>query len=520
MSKFYITTPIYYVNDQPHIGHAYTTVAADVLARYRRLKGEQVFFLTGTDEHGAKISKSAESLKKKPLEFCNENSAKFQLAWDVLNISNDDFIRTTEMRHQKTVEALLTRLKDSETPAGRPAIYEGEYQGLYCVGCERYLTEKELINGKCPDHQKPPELIKEKNWFFRLSDWQELLLKKIKSGAIKILPETREHEVVGLIKQGLEDIAISRPSVKWGIPVPWDQEQTIYVWIDALINYLSAVNILDESKINCWPADVHLMAKDIVKFHAVIWPALLLALNFDLPKIISSHGFFTIDGQKMSKSLGNVLDPVELSQKYGADAVRYYLMREVPYGNDGDVSVQRLEERYVAELQKGLGNLVARVCSLAGKEQFVPLEFQVEHKKKLGSEIQAKVVQSWEKYEIALDNFAFHEALVASWELISFCDSYITKNEIWKLPDLDQEEFVKMMYNLLETLRHLAWQINPFMPETSDKILKQLLTDPQHLEKEMAKNYSELKNWGGLHPAEIKVKKGEILFPSLTIQKI
>ncbi|MFH1565199.1 MAG: class I tRNA ligase family protein, partial [bacterium] len=305
MKKFYITTPIYYVNDKPHIGHAYTTIAADVLARYHRLKGEDVFFLTGTDEHGDKVARSAEKNGKSPLEFCDENSAKFQMAWDVLNITNNDFIRTTEERHKKIVKVLFERLRDARTPLGNVVIYEGEYEGLYCVGCEKYITEKELDNGKCPDHQKEPEVIREKNWFFRLSDYGKVLREKIESDEIYVFPQERKNEVLSFIDQGLDDVAISRPSVKWGLPIPWDADQKIYVWIEALMNYLSAIDIDSERGKKLWPADVHLMAKDIIKFHAVIWPAILLALDLDLPKSISVHGFFTIDGKKMSKSLGN-----------------------------------------------------------------------------------------------------------------------------------------------------------------------------------------------------------------------
>jgi methionyl-tRNA synthetase len=531
MSKFYLTTPIYYVNDKPHIGHAYTTIAADVLARYHRLRGEEVFFLTGTDEHGEKVAQSAQDNNKSPQEFCDENSAKFALAWDVLNITNDDFIRTTQKRHEKVVETLFNKLKKAKTPKGNNVIYEGDYEGLYCVGCEKYITEKELDNGKCADHQKAPELLKEKNWFFRLSDYEDILKKKIESNDIQVLPATRQNEILSFIKQGLEDVAISRPSVKWGIPLPWDKEQTIYVWIEALMNYLSAITPLTPHVRGAtnvplsggvrggkwWPADVHLMAKDIVKFHAVIWPAMLLALALDLPRVISAHGFFTIDGQKMSKSLGNVLDPVELAQEYGTDPLRYYLMREVPYGNDGDVSTKRFERRYVSDLQNGLGNLVSRVFALADKEQFTPVDFQVENEEKIGSEIQAKVKQVWDKYEIAIDNFQFSDALIAIWELIAFCDNYITQTKLWTLVDDQQEEFVKIMYNLLETIRHVAWMIQPFMPETSKKIIKQLFVDDKNEKKELSKSLAEVQKWGGLQPEEIKVEKGEVLFPRLNL---
>jgi methionyl-tRNA synthetase len=509
-NKYYITTPIYYVNDKPHIGHAYTTIAGDVLARYHRLKGKEVFFLTGTDEHGAKVAESAEKNKKSPQEFCDENSAKFQLAWDLLDISNDDFIRTTQDRHLETVNKYFDKLKKAKTIKGNEAIYEGDYEGLYCTGCEKFIMEKELIEGKCPDHKKEPELVKEKNWFFRLSDYQTILEEKITNDEIHIYPESRKNEILGFLKTGLEDVTISRPNIKWGIPLPWDKSQTIYVWIEALMNYLSAV----ENK-KSWPADVHLMAKDIIKFHAVIWPAILLALDLELPKTVSAHGFFTIDGQKMSKSLGNTLDPVELVNKYGTDTTRYYLMREISFGNDSDVSVKRLEERYVSDLQNGLGNLVSRVFALTKKEQFLPMDFQVEKEKNIGSEIQGQVAQAWDKYEIALDNFQFNEALLATWGLVSYCDGLITHTKPWTLMDDQQEEFVKIIYNLLETIRHIAWQIKPFMPTTSEKIIKQLFVDDVNEKKELNKSLNDLKQWGGLEPEEIRVEKGEILFPRL-----
>ena len=325
MNKFYITTPIYYVNDKPHLGHAYTTIAADILARYYRkqIGDDNVFLLTGTDEHGVKIAQAAEKAGKLPQDFSDEVSAQFQATWQKLNISNNDFIRTTEFRHEEAVIEILLKLKDAKGPSGQPVLYQGEYEGLYCTGCEAYKTESDLVDGKCPDHPKQKlNHLKEANWFFRLSDFQTDLKKIIESGAFKVEPESRKNEVLSFIHDGLQDIAISRASVDWGIKVPFDQDQTIYVWVDALLNYLSALGIKDNSEKfqKFWPAEVQLLAKDILKFHAIILPALLMALDLPLPKVCFAHGFFTIDGQKMSKSIGNVIDPNELVDTYGSDA--------------------------------------------------------------------------------------------------------------------------------------------------------------------------------------------------------
>ncbi|MFH2104698.1 MAG: class I tRNA ligase family protein [Parcubacteria group bacterium] len=323
-NKFYITTPIYYVNDKPHIGHAYTTVAADVLARYHRLRGDDVHFLTGNDEHGDKVARSAEEAGQEPQAFCDEMSAKYQLTWDRLNIGYDDYIRTTEPRHKEAVQDFLTVLKD------KGAIYEGTYEGLYCTGCEKFLTDKELVDGECPDHKKAPEKLSEKNYFFKLGDYLNEVKRQIEKDEIKVDPENIKREVLGLFKQDLQDFSVSRESVKWGIELPFDKSQKTYVWVEALQNYITAIGYKDDQKKfkRYWPADVHLMAKDIIKFHAIFWPAMLLAADLPVPKQIFAHGFFTIDGQKMSKTIGNVIDPNDLVDEYGADATRYLILSQ------------------------------------------------------------------------------------------------------------------------------------------------------------------------------------------------
>ncbi|NQV00505.1 MAG: methionine--tRNA ligase [Parcubacteria group bacterium] len=463
--KFYITTPIYYTNQAPHIGTAYTTVAADVLARYHRKLGEEVFFLTGTDEHGEKIAQAAEKAGKTPQEFVDKIVKSFKKAWEKLNIEYSDFIRTTDERHKKGVEKFLLKLKES----GK--IYQDEYRGLYCIGCEKFITKKELINGKCPDHQKEPKLISETNYFFKLNDFLPQVKKLIESDKLIIEPKERKKEVLSLLKQDLGNFSISRQNVKWGIDLPFDKEQKTYVWVEALQNYITAIGYKDDSKKfnKYWPADLHLIAKDIVKFHAIFWPALLLAIGLKLPKKIFVHGYLTINGQKMSKSLGNVVDPIYLVDKYGADTIRYFLLKEISFGQDGDFSIKRLEERYNSDLANGLGNLVSRVLTLSEKAGVI-LSNSEESDKEFNSEI--RLVQ--EKYNKAMEEIKFNDALESIWQLISFCDECIEKNKPWELVENNQDKAKEVLSQLLTTIREIALLLEPFMPETSEEILKQI----------------------------------------------
>lgn len=453
-NKFYITTPIYYVNDKPHIGHAYTTIAADVVARLHRQLGEDVFFQTGTDEHGAKIEAAAEKSGKSPKEFADEVSAKFAFAWDQLGIAPDKFIRTTDLQHEAAVKIFLQKLKASGQ------IYEGDYEGLYCIGHEAFIKESELVDGLCPDHKTKPELLKEKNWFFKLSDYQDRLIDLIEHEDLKIYPQTRRNEVLSFIRQGLEDTAISRPNVKWGIPLPWDGEQTIYVWVEALFNYCSGIGFgVDEEHFQkFWPADMQLMAKDIIKFHCVIWPALLLAIGEQLPKRIFAHGFFTVDGQKMSKTIGNVIDPNIWVDKYGADAVRYFLLREVPFGQDGDVSEDKLKVRYNGDLANGLGNLFSRTTNMIEKY--------------LDGDI-AEFIQSPKDLSIAWEDFDslnFSEGLIRIWETIAWANKLIDDAKPWKLVKTDPEKVKELLISLAALLYEIARKLSPVMPETANKI--------------------------------------------------
>jgi len=463
--KFYITTSLAYTNLAPHIGFALEVIQVDALARYHRFLGEDVFFLTGTDEHGQKIAKAAQEAGKEPKEFCDEISNEFRKLKEVLNLSNDDFIRTTDQRrHWPVVKKVWLKLKENGD------IYKKKYKGLYCIGCEAFITKKDLVDGKCIHHQKKPEAVEEENYFFRLSKYSKKIEKTIEKDEIKIIPESRKKEMLNFVKQGLEDISFSRPrkDLKWGIPVQDDNTQTIYVWADALTNYLSALDYNKNSNKfkKYWPADVHCLGKDIQKFHCLIWPGILLSLKLSLPKTIFVHGFITVSGQKMSKSLGNVIDPFELVRKYGADAVRYFLLREIPPTEDGDFTYQKFEGRYNSDLAKGLGNLVARVITLATK-------FKVKSEKlKVAVKNQKVINDTWKRYRRALDEFKFNEALVSIWELISFCDKYIEKERPWEKSKKQKE----VIGNLLSTIGEIAKLLKPFLPETSEKILKQIET--------------------------------------------
>lgn len=508
--KFYVSTPIYYVNDQPHIGHAYTTIAADILARYYKLTlGENnVFFLTGTDEHGSKIANAAAKNNKELQQFVDEVSNVYKELWQSLNIKYNYFIRTTDKNHISAVKKFLEVLKQAKTAKGNGAIYEGIYQGLYCASCETFKKESDLINGLCPDHKVKPESLKEKNWFFKLSDYTELLKDLIENNTLSIVPETKKNEMLGFLNQGLEDIAISRPNVKWGIPVPFDQEQTVYVWVDALINYLTATGYNSEKNNfqKWWPADLHLMGKDILKFHSIIWPALLLAAGIPIPKKIFAHGYFTVDGQKMSKTIGNVINPREAAQKYGVDPLRYFLFAEIPFGEDGDFSYKRLDERYNSDLVNGLGNLVSRILTLAGKKynNKVPTH----SKNNFDKSIQLNK-QTWENYHRLIQELKFHKVLENIWSWIKCCDEYIDKEKPWEHSKPD------VMYDLLESIRHIAWMLLPFIPETSKKILEQLFTDENQRKQEYDKSFKQIAIWGGLAPGTLFEKKG-ILFPRIS----
>ena len=468
MKKFYVTTPIYYTNSSPHIGSAYTTILADVLARWHRIKGEDVFFLTGTDEHGQKIQESAEKENKRPKEFVDKIAKEFQDSFKLLNISNDNFIRTTNKFHEKEVQNILQELYNKKY------IYKGYYESYYCVGCEQYIQESELKDGKCVLHNREPELRKEEAYLFKLSKFQSKLLELIKSEKYLILPKERRTEVISFLKTGLKDISISRrkEQVSWGIKLPFDKDHTCFVWVDAFWNYITGVK--EKKKMNnFWPPDIQLMAKDILRVHATIWPALLLATNNKLPKVLFIHGYFTVNGQKMSKSLGNVTSPGYLVENYGADSVRYFLIRNISLGQDGDFSEEALISRHNNELANDLGNLVSRVLTLAEKNFSKGLKkSQVD--KKLFSKLNIKKIDS------LMENFEINNALSEIWKFINECNKHINQEKPWEMKG---KELEKHIYSLLESIRIISILLIPFLPETSNKIFSQLNQKPGKLKE-------------------------------------
>ncbi len=462
MSKpFYITTAIDYPNGKPHIGHAYEKVAADVLARFYRERGLDTFFLTGTDEHGAKIAQYATEAGKTEQEYVDEYSAYFSFAWDVLNVVPDRFIRTTDADHVKTVEELVTKIKD------HGYLYEADYEGLYCTGHEAFITDKDLVNGLCPEHQKAPEQIQEKNWFFKITEFTQRIKEKIISNEFKVWPDSARNEILSWLDQGFKDIAVTRPNVKWGIQTPWDKEQTIYVWVDALINYVSGVGyVSNQNQFNkFWPANWHVVGRDISKFHCIIWPALLLAAGIEIPKGVVVHGYLTLNNQKISKSLGNIVDPQTWVAKYGADAVRYFLLREVPFGQDGDVSEEKLRARYEGDLANGLGNLVSRVTTLVEKYIDAPLTGHRDVIYKNLVETEGKTI------DILIEDFKFHEALAKVWEQVAQANKLVDEKKLWELAKADVKEFTEISEHLLAKIRFVAEKLLPFIPDSAGKIL-------------------------------------------------
>ena len=488
--KFYVTTPIYYVNDVPHIGHAYTTIAADILARWHRMKGENVFFLTGLDEHGQKIEEAALEMGLTPQELVNSLAPKFKKTWENLNISNDDFIRTTEERHAKVVTEIIKRIYNNGD------IYKGEYEGWYCVPCESFWTELQLVSGKCPECGRDVKKIKEETYFFKLSKYQQKLLDFYNQNPEFISPETRKNEMVNRVKEGLKDISITRTTVKWAIPFPFNEDHYLYVWIEALINYISALDFPDgENFKTFWPPDVELIGKEINWFHSVVWPAMLFSARIEPPKKNFVHGWWTVDGKKMSKSLGNVIDPNKMIEKYGTDALRYYLFREVPFGQDGDFSENSLIRRYNTELADSLGNLVNRVLVLVEKnfEGFVPKPFETKVEK-----LALNIVKA---FEDSMERFEFNNALNDIFFFVNELNKYVNEQKPWEIKD--KEQLCGILYSLLEGLRIISILIYPFMPESAGKIMTQL-----GLEKEFS--FDKLK-WGVLKSGT-KTKRDQVLF--------
>jgi methionyl-tRNA synthetase len=474
-NKFYITTPIYYVNDKPHIGHAYTNIVADALARSYRERGEDVIFVTGTDENSQKTADAAKKAGEEIASYADRLAGVWESTWEKLGLSNTDFIRTTEPRHAETVKDIWNRA----FAAGD--IYLDTYTGLYCKGCEEFKKEDELADGLCPIHGTAPEQVSEQNYFFRLSNYRKALLDLYETNPDFVAPANRFHEVKALVERGLEDISISREAKPWGIPVPNDDNQKIYVWFDALVNYISAVGV------DWWdahPADIHVVGKDILRFHAVLWPAMLLSAGLPLPRQILGLGFFTKDGIKISKSLGNTIDPLELTARYGNDALRYFLLREVPFGEDGDFSEPKMKERYNADLANGLGNFAARVLALAEKE---PLKFG-----ELDEDFASVIETMRSLADQKIKSFRFHEALVGVWDAIAFGDRYVNEQKVWAIEKAALRQ--RALFNLVSLLDNIAAVLLPFLPDASQKISAALVWDHDVL----------------------KAKKIEALFPRIT----
>lgn len=461
--KFYITTPIYYINAAPHIGHAYTTTVADILARYYRLKlgKTQTYFLTGTDEHGMKVAEAAKKNNLAVSEFCDQVSKQFKTAWSNLAIDYDQFIRTTDKAHEKIVVDILNKLKD------KGVLYEADYQGLYCTACEKFILENDLVDGLCPDHKIAPQTLSEKNWFFKLQDFLPKIKKMIESSELEIYPATRKNEVLGLIdKQSLPDFSVSRSakSVSWGIDLPWDDSQKVYVWIDALSNYITALDYpVGDNFQKFWPADIQVLGLDILKFHALYWPAILLALDLPLPKKLAIHGYFTINGQKMSKTIGNVIDPNELVTQFGAEATKYLLVSPFSFGSESDIKQTDFITKYNADLVNGLGNLVNRVTNMI--EQY------------LDGQLDQVAVSDLSKQTGGLiEQLKLREALLAIWTVVQKSNETIDQTKPWVLYKTGQKTEVKViLQNLANDLYNIALALEPFLPVAALKI-KQVIT--------------------------------------------
>ncbi len=506
--KYYITTPIYYPSANFHIGHCYTTIIADAIARYKRLTGYDVFFQTGTDEHGEKIEKKAKETGVTPKEYVDKIIENAKDLWASLGISYDYFIRTTDKNHEEAVQKIFKKLYEQGD------IYKGSYEGLYCVPCESFWTESQAVDGKCPDCGREVKMVSEEAYFFKLSKYQDKLIKFYDEHPDFILPLSRKNEMLNnFIKPGLEDLCVSRTSFKWGIPVDFDPNHVVYVWIDALSNYITSLGYPDENSElfqKYWPADLHLVGKEIVRFHTIIWPCMLMALNLPLPHQVFGHGWLKIDGGKISKSLGNYKDPREYIKEYGVDAVRYYALREVPFGNDGNFSEEALISRTNADLANTLGNLVNRTISMAHK-YFDGITSNPKINEEIDNKLITKVTALKDIVETKMNELKVNEAIDEIMEVLRLCNKYIDETTPWSLAkdETKKDRLATIIYNLLESIRICAILLSPFIPTTSNNILTELNTQET--------NYKSISNFGTLEE-NIKLNEPKILFNRIEIK--
>jgi methionyl-tRNA synthetase len=508
---YYLTTPIYYVNDVPHLGHAYTTVAADFICRFKRLNGQKVHFLTGTDEHGERIQRIAEANGVDPKTWADQIVPRWLEVWDALDISYDDFIRTTEARHEKPVQKFVQALYD------RDQVYLGTYEGFYCLGCEGFKTPDELVDGRCSLHPNLEiQTLREDNYFFRLSDYADRLIELWESVPTSVLPDTRRNEVLGKVRQGLDDLSMSRVSFEWGIPVPWDEKHVIYVWIDALQNYITAVGYGQDDELfqRIWPADVHLIGKDILWFHTVIWPAMLMALDLPLPKTVFAHGYLQVGGEKMSKSALTGISPHDLIGTFGSDGYRYFFLREISFGQDGEFSWEAMVDRYNSDLANDFGNLVSRVLTMIGRYLGGKIPKAPENEELTGTdkELMEAHMGAVEGMAEAIDSLAPHQACRAAWGFVRKANAYVEEMAPWSLAkDAEQHRRLEVvLYLLADALRLMALMLSPIIPRAAQELWSRLSLEGDVTELTL----QEQGSWHRL-PQGSEVHAGDPLFPRL-----